>query len=478
MDWRAQFDDEGKGVLTEAVRSLFGVFESLCEGAIAVDRQARVVWINDKYRALLGIPAGEQVIGKNVEDVIPESLLRQVLETGKPILLDIMRFGDRSFVVTRIPLRGPDGDVHGAIGFVLYDRLELLKPLVAKFEKLYKRLQEAERELAAQRRSKYTLSQFVGAHPLVIELKRLARRAAQLDTTVLILGETGTGKELLAQAVHECSVRGKNPFVAINVSAIPETLLEAEFFGVARGAYTGADAKGRDGKFKLADGGTLFLDEIGDMPLQLQAKLLRVLQEQEIERVGSNEVVRIDVRVIAATSRNLDQLVQEGKFRADLYYRLNVLPITTPPLREHSSDLGQLCEIILEQIAIRTGLPLREVDESALGVLARHDWPGNVRELRNVLERACLLSDQPVLREAEICTVLPSTASRPAVTPRVIAVRHLDDVVADAERDVIRLALRLAKGNKAQAARLLGISRARLYDRITQLRVEAEEHAA
>src|SRR5688572_991125 len=339
-----------------AVRSLFQMLEGICEGSIVVDRGARVVWISEKYLALLGLEAATQALGKPIEDIIPTSLMRHVVETGEPILLDMMDFKSQSFVVTRLPLRDDDGHVTGAVGFVLYDRAQYLKPLVSKFEKLQAELAAAQRALAEQRRPKYTLSSFVGAGAACREVKRQARRAAQLDTTVLLQGETGTGKELLAHAIHAVSARAERPFVGVNLAAIPENLLEAELFGVVAGAFTGAERRGRDGKLKLADGGTLFLDEVGDMPLAMQSKLLRVLQEQEFEPLGSNRVVKVDVRVIAATGRDLKQLVSENRFRSDLYYRLNVLRIDLPPLRERLEDLDALCEVMLERIAERTGM--------------------------------------------------------------------------------------------------------------------------
>ncbi len=235
-----------------------------------------------------------------------------------------------------MPLRDEQsGELIGAIGIVLFDHPETtLQPLISKFAHLQRDLDDARRELASQRRTKYTLASFVGGSPAAVEVKRQARRAALSSSPVLLLGETGTGKELLAHAIHAASARASGPLVSVNIAAVPDTLLEAEFFGVAPGAYTGADRKGRDGKFKLADGGTLFLDEIGDMPPSLQPKLLRALQEGEIEPLGSNKVIAFDARVIAATSRDLAALVREGKFREDLYYRLNVLPIRVPPLRE------------------------------------------------------------------------------------------------------------------------------------------------
>ncbi|OWW21637.1 hypothetical protein AYR66_21255 [Noviherbaspirillum denitrificans] len=297
---------------------------------------------------------------------------------------------------------------------------------------------------------------------------------------MLLLGETGSGKELLAHGIHAASGRAGKPFVGINIAAVPESLLEAEFFGVAPGAYTGADRKGRDGKFKIADGGTLFLDEVGDMPLQVQAKLLRVLQEQEIEPLGSNTIIKVDVRVIAATSHDLKQLVADGKFRSDLYYRLNVLPIVLPPLRERLGDLDALCEHLLEQIATRTGMPQRELAPSARTFLASYSWPGNVRELRNALEQAGMLTDSISLTAEDFATILPSNAvmhrsveTVPDNTPGQ-RIRPLGEAVSELEKSLIKSALDSTGGNKAQTARLLGISRATLYQKIVDYDLVSE----
>ena len=251
---------------------------------------------------------------------------------------------------------------------------------------------------------------------------------------------------------------------------MPETLLEAEFFGVAPGAFTGADRRGRDGKFKLADGGTLFLDEVGDMSLALQAKLLRTLQEQEFEPVGSNQLMRVDVRIIAATSRDLEAMVAAGEFRADLYYRLNVITLHTPPLRECLDEIQPLAEYLLEDIARRHGMPPCEIDPAALERLCRYDWPGNVRELSNVLERAVLMSDVIVLQAADIERVLPvGRAASPVGASPAIA-----ETVAVAEREAIRGALRSTQGNKSRAAKLLGISRAALYEKMAVLGLDSD----
>jgi transcriptional regulator with PAS, ATPase and Fis domain len=453
-----------------AKKSLFEALDHMCEGAIIVDREARIVWLSDKYAARLKIGAAAEAAGRVVEDVIPNSLMREVVRTGEPILLDIMQFGEESFVVMRVPIHDERGRVIGAAGFMLFDRLKHLQPMVSKFQRLETQLADIQKSLAEERRAKYTFSNFIGSSAPAMEAKRQARRAAQVDTTVLLLGETGTGKEVLAQAIHSASPRAHGHFIGVNVAAIPETLLEAEFFGASASAYTGADRRGRDGKFVLANGGTLFLDEVGDMPMATQAKLLRVLQEKEVEPLGSNRVTKVDVRVIAASSVDLRQMVSMGRFRSDLYYRLSVLPIELPPLRERVSDLEVLTDHILEDIARASGRPQREITPTALAVLSSYTWPGNIRELRNVLEQVTLNSDSPRLSAEEFTLVLPRVAGSARNGDR--STLRLADIVADAERGAIRSALAAAEGKKILAAELLGISRATLYQKLSILAPE------
>jgi transcriptional regulator with PAS, ATPase and Fis domain len=440
-----------------AKKSLFEGLDRMCEGAIIVDRDSRIIWISDKYAARLNLESPAVALGQIVEDVIPNSLMREVVRTGEPIMLDIMQFGDASFVVMRVPIKDERGRVLGAAGFMLFDRLQYLQPLVSKFQRLETELADIQKSLAEERRVKYTFSSFIGSSPAAMEAKRQARRAAQADTTVLLLGETGTGKEVLAQAIHSASPRAHGPFIGVNVAAIPDATLEAEFFGTAT----------REGKFLLADGGTLFLDEVGDMPMPMQAKLLRVLQEKEVEPLGSNRVAKVDVRVIAASSVDLRRMVSMGTFRSDLYYRLSVLPIELPPLRDRIGDLELLCDHIFEEIAHRAGRPQREITPTALAVLSGYPWPGNIRELRNVLEQVTLTSDNPRLSAEEFTLVLPRvpSASRHGDRPRL----KLADIVADAERGAIRSALAAAEGKKILAAELLGISRATLYQKLSML---------
>jgi transcriptional regulator with PAS, ATPase and Fis domain len=442
-----------------AMPLLFDHLDAQCEGTIAVNRQARIVWINDKYAQ------------KEIEEVLPASRLREVVESGQPSMLDLMAFGSEHFVVTRIPLRDEDGTLVGALGFVLFDRARHLKPLMAKYANLQTQLLATQHELAKARRARYTIAGFIGASSAASEVKRQARRAAQLDSTVLIRGETGTGKELLAQGIHNLSPRANGPFVAVNVAAIPETLVEAELFGTAPGAFTGADRKARIGKFEVANGGTLFLDEIGDLPLPLQAKLLRVLQEQEVEPLGSNQVKPLNVRVIAATHIDLEAKVAAGQFRDDLYYRLNVLALRVPPLRERASDIPALIEHLLDDLANRSGLAPMELTDDALALLCAQLWKGNVRELRNLLERAQLAADGrldgEVLRGLLVDPVAPS-APTPVAPVMMSTTQTLAEQLAQAERQALQAALAATDGNRQLAAERLGISRAGFYAKLAQ----------
>ena len=503
MDKTDSLPRDAQSILELAARSMFDLFANASEGMILVDKEARVVWINDQYKRFLpalGFDRVQDFVGHPVAAVVQNTQMHQVLESGKSILIDLLTNRAGTFVVSRIPLRDSAGEVIGALGIVLFDHAETsLQPLVGKFTLLQRDLDDARRELASERlmqsgqrqarQSKYTFASFVGTSPAAVEVKRQSRRAAQTSSPVLLLGETGTGKELLAHAIHASSERRRGPFISLNIAAVPDTLLEAEFFGVAPGAYTGADRTGRDGKFKLAEGGTLFLAEIGDMPLALQAKLLRALQEGEIEPLGSNKLIPFDARVIAATSRDLGKLLQQGLFREDLFYRLNVLPIRVPPLRERRDDIPALIEVLGEDIALRSNAHPPELGADVLALLSAQQWRGNIRELRNVLEQAMMRSDsnhidaaqlRQILREsgvAQVDLLLPQVAASAASSSAITgsfsarladdsALRPLAEQVAELERRAITAAMASARGNKAAAAKLLGISRAKLYERL------------
>jgi transcriptional regulator with PAS, ATPase and Fis domain len=483
--WRIVFEDGFSGgaevLRRRAMPSLFEAMEKQSEGTVAVDRDARIVWMNDKYARMLGVPDAASTVGHDVEEIIPNSLLRQVVTSGQPILLDVMYFGIRRLVVSRFPLTDDSGDIIGAVGFVFYDSLHRLKPLLSELARLEAELETAKRRLNERRQPRYTLQSYVGDSPACLDVKRRARLAAHHDAPILLLGETGTGKELIAQGIHGLSARAAKPFVGVNVAAIPDTLLEAEFFGAVPGAYTGVDRRGREGRFKSADGGTLFLDEIGDMPMALQAKLLRALQEQEIEPLGSDRPIKVDVRVIAATNVDLEHRIRDGRFRSDLYYRLNVLSIRLPSLSEMGSGLEAIAESILQEIALRTGMPGRVLTPDAVEAMARYGWPGNVRELRNVLERVCMLTDNLRLTVADMAEALPTVrrdeAMVAAVVPVVPAgaapVRPYDDAFAAFERELLQQALDASGNRAAEAARLLGISRAAFYKKLAKAGIRA-----
>ncbi|PHV10406.1 sigma-54-dependent Fis family transcriptional regulator [Chitinimonas sp. BJB300] len=445
-------------------RAFFDVFERQFAGAVVINTDSRVVWINPHYAEILGISDPNRIIGQRINELLPNTKLPEVLRTGEPILLDFMTYRDRTFVVSRFPIMGEDGLVIGAGGIMLYDAWQPLKPLVDKFSRLQQGRLQVRRDIGRDRTARYTFADVIGDSSICKRMKDLGRRAARLDAAVLLLGETGTGKELLAQSIHAASVRANQPFVALNIASIPDTLLEAELFGAAPGAYTGADRRGRDGKFKLAEGGTIFLDEIGDLPLTTQAKLLRVLQEMEIEPLGANQLIKIDVRVIAATSRDLYAMVQAGQFRADLFYRLNVLPIPLPPLRGRSEDIAALAEKLLKDISLRTGTSRKTLSPEAIDWLACQAWPGNVRELRNALEQATMLADHAELTPADFPAANCPAADSPTLP--------LAEAVKQAEVKAIRAALAASKGNKSDAARVLGIGRATLYEKLASYGLE------
>ncbi len=334
------------------------------------------------------------------------------------------------------------------------DRDELLLVLERAMETV--RLRGENRSLRAQLHDRFRLENVVGDHGLMQDVFRLVQKVASSSATVLIYGESGTGKELIARALHYNSPRAARPFVAVNCSAIPEPLLESELFGHEKGAFTGAVAR-KAGLFEEAQGGTLFLDEVGDLPLAMQAKLLRAVQEKEIRRVGGTASIPLDVRIVAATNQDLARLVREGKFREDLYYRLNVFPITLPPLRERATDIPRLAEHFLERFAREAGRSRPRVSRQALSLLLRYRWPGNVRQLESVLERAFLLCEG-----GEITPDLlpPEVRENVAGPPSGLDIDIPDEGISleALERELLAKAMRKAGGRLTRAARLLGIS--------------------
>ena len=321
-------------------------------------------------------------------------------------------------------------------------------------------------------RSKYTFNEIVGMSPQMKRVRHLAAQAAKTTSTVLIRGESGTGKELLAHAIHNASARSNQPFIKVNCAAIPENLMESELFGYCEGAFTGAMRGGKPGKFELANGGSIFLDEIGELHLSLQSKLLRVLQEFEIERLGGTNTIKLDVRVIAATNSDLTELIKQGKFRSDLFYRLNVIDLTAPPLRERREDIDYLTDYLLERITDRLYIPLVGISDEARRRLREYDFPGNVRELENILERAInlIIGNTDTIQPEHLSLLGMSTgvssSSKYNISTSEPPTTTLQETILLAERNAILEALNRSGGNRKRAAQLLNIHRSLLYKKM------------
>jgi len=443
------------------VRTLEEVLAGAGEWMLVVDAGGVVTMISEGYAEFNGTTVAEAV-GRHVTEVIENTRMHIVARTGIPEIGERQTIRGRQMIVNRIPLR--DGArVIGAYGRVIFKTVEQLRELASKMNILESKVRYYEEELTHLRGARYTFASIVGSGPSVTAAKAEAERASRTDSTVLLRGETGTGKELFAHAIHAAGARRAGPFIKLNCAAVPAELLESELFGYEEGAFTGARRGGKPGKFELAAGGTLFLDEIGDMPLPMQAKLLRVLQEREVDRLGGTGSRRVDLRLISATSRNLEELVGQGKFRADLYYRVNVIPVRVPPLRERAEDLRPLSEAFLAGLAADTGEPRKRVSAELLEILESYAWPGNVRELQNVLERAVAMSRGEVLLPEHIPAhlVRDATGARKEVAPGSLASAR-----AEAERAAIVAALGAAGGNKSKAAAMLRIHRVKLYEKL------------
>lgn len=362
--------------------------------------------------------------------------------------------------VSRLPI--VDGNKK-VIGIVTgNDALQALERRTRRSLSYYKQ------ELTRTRDYQYTFDNLIGRGERIKWLKREAQVAARTNSTILISGESGTGKELLAHAIHCASPRKNAPFIKVNCAAVPEHLLESELFGYEEGSFTGAKKGGKLGKFELADGGTIFLDEIGDMQLAMQAKLLRVLQEREVEKIGRTSAIRVDVRVIAATNKDLEQMVKEKKFREDLYYRLNVIDLHLPALRDRREDIPLLIEYFLKTLNQELGRKIKGITPEAEELLVNYDWPGNVRELRNSLERAMALTMNEVL-DVEDFKGLSGHEPSDKKTSQKASVETLAEAVEQAEKEAIKNALSYTNYNKVAAARLLGVHRSLLYRKLKQL---------
>ena len=429
-------------------------------GMVVVDEKSRIVFVEETYAKSRGLDP-KKVKGHYIKDIIPTSRLPVVVESGKPILGDIFFYEGKTVICNRYPLIR-DGVVIGAMSYQVFEGVEKLFGSIRELQDQLGYYKEKMKKYAGVR---YSLVDTIGSSPGAIEIRTAVLQAANSNATVLIQGETGTGKELVAHALHQESQRSSYSFVKLNCAAIPQELIESELFGYEEGAFTGALKGGKKGKFELADKGTLFLDEISQLSMAAQAKLLRVLQEKEVERIGGRGPIPVNVRIIAATNDNLEELLKLGTFRTDLYYRLNVIPIRVPPLRERKSDIPLLVQNFVEKYGEQAGLGLVSVKPDAMDLLMEYDWPGNIRELEHAIERAINLCHFNVLELVHFEWLAPKVQKK----KKIIAGKSIQDARAASEKEVILNALQATQGNKKKAAELLGIARPLLYQKMSRL---------
>lgn len=450
----------------ETVKELKGTLETILEsgneGYLVINNEGIVTMINKAFAELLE-KSPEQAVGRHVTELVNDTRLHLIPQSGRHQTGEVVRINGKDTVVMRYPII-KNGRVIGAVSKIIFKDINQLMALAEKVNSLHKELVYYKSELERFQGARYTVDSLIGQSPVMVRLKETTRRVAQGPSTVLIRGESGTGKELLAHAIHTGSPRRNGPFIKVNCAAVPENLLESELFGYQEGAFTGAKKGGQVGKFEQADGGTIFLDEIGDMPLLMQAKLLRVLQEKEIERLGDSKPRQVDVRVVAATNCDLEELIKEGKFRDDLYYRLNVVSLYLPPLRERIEDLRPLVAHFIDKFNKEFGLNVSDLAPEVWELFHNYPWPGNVRELENIIERAFNLVEGPVISVAS----LPLYFQKYGKSKRLVAHKSLPALLEQVEKEAIQEALEATGGNKMQAAKALGISRAWLYKKMKQ----------
>ena len=440
-------------------QQLTTLFDTVQEGIIAVDRNGKIVNINAAAAKMLQV-SQKPVLGKELALLLSGLPLADSLTTGHDVFnreaFRLIR-GQRVYYVATVKTWLGGTEVWGAV--VTLREMAEVKKIVSNF---------------STQEHCFSFEMILGDSPALAKAKQEAAQAAAGNVTVLIQGESGTGKELFARAIHNASARRDKPIIAINCAAIPEALLESELFGYEEGAFTGARRGGKPGKFELADGGTVFLDEIGDMSLSLQAKLLRVLQERKIERVGSTETTAIDVRIIAATHKDIEAMVRQGEFRQDLYYRINVFPLQIPSLRQRRQDLPLLIERFLARYRDKMAKNVEGIDADAYACLLEYGWPGNIRELENTIEYLVSIADGKIIEQRHIPQRIPiaGKTAQPGSPVQAQPTRLL--TIAELEKRAIMSAIEqfgLTMRGKAQLTQVLGISKATLYRKLKQYNI-------
>lgn len=442
------------------------IIENAYEWLVIINEDGIITMMSKGYKEFLGDLTPE---GKHVSEVIDNTKLPHVVKTGKSEIGEIQIIRGQQVIASRLPIF-KNGKIIGAIGKVIFKDITDFYDMSKNIRMMEKEIKYYKSELKKQRTAKYSFSDIVGKSRHIEEVKNLCKRAAMSDSSVLLRGESGTGKELFAHSVHNASERADGPFIKVNCAAIPSELLESELFGYEGGAFTGASKQGKPGKFELANNGSIFLDEIGDMPLSMQVKLLRVLQEREIERVGSTKSKPLDIRIISATNKDLEAAVRNGEFREDLYYRLNVLNIFIEPLRNRKEDILPLTEHLLKKLSSQMGVHVRGFTQGVGEALEEYGWPGNIRELENILERAINLIDSDCMIKL---SQLPQYLLVKKIKKSAIQKRgYLKDMLEDLEKQIILECYKETGKNKQRTARLLNISRTSLYEKLAQYQIE------
>ncbi len=439
-----------------------------CTGSVlvVVDQDGYCCEINDVYLKKIR-RTREETINHHILDFYPNSRLHIIAKTGIAEIGEPTDFFGEAAICSRVPIY-KDGEVKGAIGSVIFNNPQGVPELLEKMNALTTTLELYKNKFGRINTAKYTIDDIIGQSDEMKELKFNLLRVAQSTSNVLITGESGTGKELIAHAVHNAGLRQNQPFISVNCGAIPPELLESEFFGYEEGSFTGGKKGGKTGLFQAADKGTLFLDEIGDLPFNMQVKLLRTIQEGEVRKVGSSVNTPVDCRIIAATNRNLLEMVQQNRFRSDLYYRLNVVNISIPPLRNRTEDLEPLIHHCIDKLKATKHIDIRGFSAEAIACMKAYDWPGNVRELENIIERA-----SNYMGPDKIISVLHLPSLITHHTPSDII--SLQELVARTEKNAIIAALLNNNGRKSAAARDLNISRPSLYEKMRKYQIDTSQ---
>lgn len=437
------------------------ILDSLPMGVLFCDMDYIIRFVNKAYADLLG-RRPEELLGCDITEIIPHSRARVVLRDGRAEMGELCQLGPGNalpVVVNRIPVRDGQGRLAGMVSQAIFNDPEELKKLSSKIDHLGHTLNQYKRRIKASLAPQYSLRSILGESAPMRRLKQQVRSYAQLDAPVLILGATGAGKELFAHALHAESPRAEGPLVSINCAAIPKDLFESELFGYARGAFSGAHQDGKIGQIELADKGTLFLDEIGEMPPEIQAKLLRVLESRSVCRVGSVNARNVDFRLVAATNRNISAMLSAGSFRKDLYYRINTFVLEIPPLCERADDILPIARYVLS----RMGLEHLAFAPEAEAAMLAFSWPGNVRQLHNAVVHAATMRHGDMI---QVDDFPPDTLPSADLPMRAVAAGDLSDIMADTEAVVIRKVLAEQGGNVSRTARTLHIARATLYEKL------------